>query len=189
MAFALKPRQAITAAVVLLILCLAVYASTFLSQQTVVVNLVAEWGYIGVLFLGFISGVNAVLPIPAATLTPVFTAAGLVTPGIVTALVVGTMLADFVGYLFGSSTKGLVAARYPHITKTLHTLTTERRRWVLPFVAFYAAFVPFPNEAMLIPLAFSGIGFGRLLVPLLVGNTIHQLLLVVGATELSRLIL
>lgn len=176
----ISKTHALTAACVLLILFLAIYASTYISQQSVLVDLVAQWDYIAVTIIGLISGLNAIIPIPAATLTPLFTAAGLAIPGIIISLVIGTMIADFIGFLLGSSTKGLIEQRYPKLVNFLNDLVTNRRKWLIPFVICYAAFVPFPNEAMLIPLAFSGIGFSRLFIPLLLGNLLNQALLVYG---------
>lgn len=136
---------------------------------------------------GLISGLNAVIPIPAATLTPIFIAAGLAIPGIIFSLVLGTMVADFLGFLFGSSTKEIITARYPKLTNFLHDLMENRSRWIPLFVIFYAAFVPFPNEAILIPLAFSGISFKKILLPLIIGNTIHQAILVYGVVGIASL--
>ncbi|NEN93346.1 MAG: hypothetical protein F6K48_32480, partial [Okeania sp. SIO3H1] len=129
-------------------------------------------------------GLNAIVPIPAATLTPVFLAAGLAPLGIILALVVGTVIADALGFLLGRSTKELVEEHYPRLTQYLTRLTTANRVWLFLFIVGYAAFVPFPNEAMLIPLAFSGIKFRYVLTPLLLGNLLHQLILVYGITEL-----
>jgi len=180
-------KQAITVSIVLTALLLAVYASTQLSEQTALVALVESWGYSAVVVLGFISGINAIIPIPAATLTPVFSAAGLLLPGIILSLVAGTMIADLCGYLFGASTKNIISEKYPRLVNFLQHIVANHRRWLIPFVIVYAAFIPFPNEAILIPLAFSGITFRYLLIPLIIGNTLHQLVLVYGVIGLTRL--
>jgi membrane protein YqaA with SNARE-associated domain len=52
----------------------------------------------------------------------------------------------------------------------------------------YAALVPFPNEAILIPLAISGIKFRYLVAPLLIGNMLHQAILIVGVDSLTRFV-
>jgi len=180
-------KQAITISIVLTALLLAVYASTQLSEQTALIALVESWGYPAVVVLGFISGINAIIPIPAATLTPVFSAAGLLLPGIILSLVAGTMIADLCGYLFGASTKNIISEKYPRLVNFLQHIVANHRRWLIPFVIVYAAFIPFPNEAILIPLAFSGITFRYLLIPLIIGNTLHQLVLVYGVIGLTRL--
>lgn len=182
-----KTSHTLAAFSILLIILLAIYVSTHLSQQTVLLEFIATWSYLAVAILGLISGLNVLIPIPAATLTPLFIAAGLTIPGIITALAFGTILADYISFLFGSCTKSILEARYPKLINFLHHLTTTYQSWLLPFVIFYAAVIPLPNEAILIPLAFSSIKFLKLLIPLIIGNTIHQLLLVHGTISLSQL--
>ncbi len=62
---------------------------------------VASLGYLGVIVIAMVAGLNVILPIPAVAFTPIFTAAGLNLVGIIFALTVGTLLADFIGYVFG----------------------------------------------------------------------------------------
>lgn len=184
----LKFSQALTALFVLLIVILAIYSSTLITTDSVFGEIIIQWGYIGVALLGLISGLNAIVPIPAAALTPLFTEAGLLIPGIIAALVIGTMIADYIGFLFGRSTRELIENRYPKLTLFLQKLVTNHSQFLLPFVALYAAVLPFPNEAILIPLAFTGIPFKKLCAPLLIGNTINQTYLVYGVDWIKSLI-
>jgi hypothetical protein len=55
------------------------------------------------------------------------------------------------------------------------------------FVTIYAALVPLPNELILVPLAFAGVSWRLLLVPLIVGAVIIQTLLVTGVTWIEVL--
>ena len=146
--------------------------------------LVAEAGYLGVVVVAIIAGLNAVVPVPAATLTPLFTAAGLSFPLIIAALVVGTVIADVIGFWFGRWSREAVAARYPRTHRYFTTLVTTRRWLVTPAVIVYAALVPFPNEAILIPLAIAGVSLYQVLPAVIVGNIIHQTYLAFGATTL-----
>lgn len=166
----------------------AVYASTYLSQQSALVDLVATWGYTAVIVTAVIAGLNAVVPVPAATLTPIFIAADLSIVGVIGALVVGTTLADLIGWLLGRSTRDLITARWHRLVEKLEYLATHHQPWVLPVVFLYAAFVPFPNEALVIPLAVSGVRIRHLLLPLVLGTTVHQLLLVYGVQGLTQLL-
>lgn len=146
---------------------------------------VAEAGYLGVFGAGVVGGLNFIIPIPPATLTPLFVASGIGIPAIIILLALGTVVADFTGYMFGRVGRKTVEAKYPR-TFAFFTRAGQEYRWyLLPMVMLYAAFVPFPNEAILIPLAVSGIRFSLLLPALMTGNLLHQLTLVYGISSLS----
>lgn len=151
-------------------------------QATTVVE---QFGYVGVVILGVIAGLNAFFPVPAATLTPLYVGAGLTLPLIVLSLTVGTMIADFVGFFIGRLSRELIAERYPKTMRFFANIRDNRSHLIIPAVVLYAAFVPFPNEAILLPLGLTGFRFGTLIIPLFIGNLIHQALLVYGVNGLS----
>lgn len=183
----MKLRPYLYGGAILAVMGAALHASHYLSQQTAVVSLVESIGYLAVFGLAIISGLNPVVPIPAATLTPVFLAADLTVIGIILALAVGTTIADALAYVIG------------HVVRTALPTDTARHRFIaraqlfldahpqllLPVVFFYAAFVPFPNEALLIPLAAAGVSWRILIMPFMLGTTLHQTLLVNGVTLLG----
>lgn len=149
------------------------------------VSIVEQFGYIGVVILAVIAGLNAVVPVPAATLTPVFLSAGMVIPLIILCLTIGTLIADFVGFFIGRLSRDFVAEKYPKVIEFFGRLSNKRKLIVLPLVALYAALVPFPNEAILVPLGLSGFRFSTLFIPLFLGNLLNQTLLVYGVNGLS----
>tara|TARA_B100000508_G_scaffold82425_2_gene64025 strand:+ start:3342 stop:3914 length:573 start_codon:yes stop_codon:yes gene_type:complete len=149
-----------------------------LSQNEQVALAVQEFGYVGVVIVSVIAGLNIVVPIPAATFTPIFTAAGLAIPLVIAALTVGTLIADFTGYLLGNISRGMVEKKHPKIQAFFINLKENRGRLVVPVVLLYAAFAPFPNEALLIPLGLAGVRFTAIVIPLIVGNLINQTYLV-----------
>lgn len=165
----------------------AIYLGHLLSHMDTAVTLVEQTGYTAVLVLAIITGLNPFVPIPAATLTPVFLAADLTTIGIIIALVIGTTIADAIGFWLGQATRSLIDPTTNSIASTVERLRTNHQRWIMPFVFVYAAFVPFPNEAMLIPLALSGVRLPTILVPLMLGTTLHQTTMVYGVASLSQL--
>lgn len=157
-----------------------IFASYLLSKNVATQEMMANLGYAGVLFTAIIAGLNAIVPIPAATFTPVFTAAGLDIPLIIISLTIGTVVADFVGHLFGKISREAINDKYPKNFAFFTKLQTDHSRLIFPAVLLYAALIPFPNEAIIIPLALSGVRFSILLIPLLLGNFINQTLLVYG---------
>jgi hypothetical protein len=135
---------------------------------------ITSLGYGGVVLVAIIGGLNFIVPIPAVTLTPLFTASGLLLPYIILSLTIGTIIADYVGYLFGNLSRPVLYAQYPKVVTWLEAKITNKPRLLLPITFLYAAFVPLPNEVLVIPLAVMGIQFKRMFLPLLFGNLLNQ---------------
>lgn len=176
-------RPVLVGALVVAAFTIALYSTQLLTQSEAAREFIASFGYLGVGFLAIVAGLNAVVPVPAATLTPLFIAAGLSVLGIIVALTLGTLIADLTGYLLGWAGRDIVREKYPRTYHFFTTLQEERRHFVPPTAFLYASFVPFPNEALVIPLALSGVPVRTLLLPLLLGNIVHQSLLVYGVTN------
>jgi membrane protein YqaA with SNARE-associated domain len=170
----------ISAVIALIAITGSFFLAAYVRDSSVAQALVSQFGYIGVLMLAVVAGLNAFIPIPAATFTAVFTAAGLQLPIIVLMLVLGTLIADFTGYIFGRWGRELVTKKYPKTYRMITTITVTHRRWLPLFITGYAAFIPLPNETIVIPLAISGIRFETMLIPLLIGNAINQTALAYG---------
>lgn len=179
-----RKKQVISGIVLLLILTgvatLALLAAEAIINNPALQALVLSFGYLGIVGVAMVAGLNVIVPIPAATLTPIFTAGGLALPGIILALTIGTLLADFIGFAFGKLSRATVETKYPTLVRRLEALYETRRTWLIPVVFLYAAFVPIPNEALIIPLAFLGVRWYRLVIPLFIGNLINQALYAYG---------
>lgn len=171
----------------LLAVGVAVYGSQQLQSNLVVVEFVDTLGYIGVFVAGLIAGLNIVFPVPAATLTPLFLEAGMTIPLIVVFLALGTLAADCIGYLIGHTSRSIIETKYPNITTLTDKVSQANSGLLVLFVALYAAFIPLPNELILIPLAFAGVSWRLLIIPLFIGATIIQTLLVTGVTSIGVL--
>lgn len=148
-------------------------------QKTVV-----EWGYVGVVIWGVIAGLNVVIPLPAGSFAPVFAAGGLWMPFIIIALALGTLIADYIGYAFGRWSRAGIGEKYPKLLTYYEKLVTNHHFWILPSIFLWAAFAPFPNEAIILPLAVLGIRFRFMFIPLLLGGIVHQALFSYGAQNL-----
>lgn len=161
-------------------LTIAFALAQFVADDAGAQALVANFGYLGVVTLAIIAGLNAIIPVPAATFVPVFASAGLLMPLIIIALVIGTTIADLIGYIFGRWSRRYVADHYPRTFQAVSTLQKNRRHLLLPAVFCYAAFVPFPNEAIIIPLALVGTRFQTFMIPLVLGTLVNQAALAYG---------
>ncbi len=180
-----RRKTQVLSGIVLLIILTGVATIAFLIAAEILQNpamqaLVVSFGYVGITAFATIAGLNVIVPIPAATFTPVFTAGGLALPGIILALTLGTLLADFIGFAFGKLSRATVVAKYPGLVRRLENLYETKQHWLIPVVFLYAAFMPIPNEALVIPLAFLGVRWYRLVLPLFLGNLINQTIYAYG---------
>lgn len=176
----------ITLVVFVFAFTLLLFIAQSLSESSQAQAVVAQFGYLGVVFLGVITGLNAIVPVPAATLTPVFIAAGLTVPLIIAALAVGTLIADFTSFFLGRLSRELILDKHPKIFAFITEFQAKHSRWTFLLVTLYAAFAPLPNEIILIPLGLTGVRFVSLIIPLIIGNIIYQVLLVYSVIGLSK---
>lgn len=165
------------------------YAATYILDSSAAQALVQQYGYLGVVVIAFIGGLNFIIPIPAPTFTPIFIAGGLSLPWIIFWLVVGTAIADLLAFYFGRAGRLYVTDAYPKTYEKLRELRTKNIRYIPWFVLGYASFVPFPNEAFLIPLGLLGVRLRTFILPLLVGSAIHQTLIALGVSNIFTIFL
>jgi membrane protein DedA with SNARE-associated domain len=187
-----RKKQVLSGVVLLLILTavasLALFSAEYLLNNPDLQAQVASFGYLGVLVIAVIAGLNVILPIPAVAFTPIFTAAGLSLVGIILALTVGTLIADFIGYVFGRLSRETLATKYPAFVRRLENIHNYHRRWLLPIIFLYAAFMPVPNEALVIPLALLGVPWRIMMIPLFLGNLVNQSIYAYGMYTAFRLL-
>ena len=164
----------------------ALYAAQFVASDESAQALIQQFGYFGILILAFIAGINIILPVPAATFVPIFTAAGLTMSLIITMLVIGTVLADLFGFLVGRLGREAIEEKYPKTFAFIYSFVAKHNLYVAPFAFLFVSFVPFPNEAMIVPLALAGIKIRTLIIPIILGNIVHQSVLAVGFTEIAN---
>ena len=177
----------LTASLILAVFVAVIFIARSLSNNPQLLEFVAGLGYFGVTFIAIVSGLNAFIPVPAATFTPIFLEAGMVLPLIILFLVLGTLIADFLSFILGRVSREVVISKYPKTFDFVTKLQKNHRGLIIPVVIIYASVVPFPNEALLIPLALSGIKFKTLIIPLIIGNTIYQTVIIYGVNGLLSL--
>lgn len=164
----------------LLLVSLALFAASYLEEHPTLQTAIAHFGYPGIIAIATIAGLNVIVPVPAASLVPVFTTAGLYLPFIILSLTIGTVIADFIGYRFGRWSSSYVHSTYPERIRKLKRIHTTHKFWIVPITFLYAAFIPFPNEALILPLAIIGVRFRIMLIPLLAGNLLNQTIYAIG---------
>lgn len=160
------------------------FIATSPSSQAVVL----EYGRLGVLLLGFIAGLNILLPVPAATFVPVFSTSGIDTLSIIILLVIGTMVANLLSYLVGRYGHTISRSHYPDLAARLGSLYERKRAYVPYFIFAFTALVPLPDEVFLIPLGLIGVRLQSIIIPLFLGTIVYQTLTVLGFTNLFSLL-
>ena len=169
----------------------AVLGATLISGQLAthpeIIALFQSLGYAGVYLAAVIAGLNALLPIPAATLSPVFFEAGLTAEVVILTLALGTLTADLIGYALGHNGRSLLEKKYPNIIGATNYISTTSPWLLTLFVCAYASFVPLPNEIIVIPLALAGTPLRLLIPPLVIGAIVNQTLLVTGASFITSI--
>lgn len=149
---------------------------------------VRSLGIMGTILIGIVTGLNAFVPIPPATFSPLFIESGLSPLLVIAGFVIGTTIADSLGYLLGWFGQGYAEDSYPKITAYLRDMFEKHARAV-PLLAFaFFSLAPLPNEIALIPLALIGYRYEKLLAPLLLGNIIHHSIMVFGYAKIFSVI-
>lgn len=172
-----------------IVLSLAVFVFAFLlgrfvASSSEVQLLIQEFGYAGILTVSFISGLNLFVPIHVGAFVPAFTSAGFPIINIIVVMIIGTFLADIVGYAIGffGHTK-IRKSRILWVKKVIEFSETHTH-FILPILFLWAALVPLPNEFLVIPFALLGVGFVPMGVVLLLGNMVNITLVALGITSI-----
>ena len=171
----------------LLIVGLAFYLADLVRTDDSARALVESYGYLGILVTAIVGGLNFIVPVPAAAFTPVFLEAGYAWFTIILLLVIGTFMADTIGYLFGRAGRRMTGEKSKWIHK-IEELTKQKPKLVVPIVFLYSSFVPLPNELILMPLGLAGFRFLTLILPLIFGNIVHQSLIAFGFSSVFNLL-
>ena len=143
-------------------------------------TLVASWGYLALFSLAIASGFNLLVPIPAVALVPAAVAAGL-DPWL-SALVVtlGMTLSDSVSYFLGKLGREVLLGKQAMLLLKLEKIQKKHNAWPVWLLFLYAAFVPFPNEIPIIPMAVLGYPAKQVIPAILLGNLIFNFLATAG---------
>jgi membrane protein YqaA with SNARE-associated domain len=188
-----KMKKVLSLIVFLVILAGGLLASLWLTQYVtnddISQKLIREFGHVGILIISFIAGLNALVPVPAATFVPIFTAGGISLPVIIILLVIGTMAANIVSYAIGRYGGKITQSHYPDVQKKLLNAYTGKERWLPYFVFFFTALIPVPDEVFLIPLGVMGIKLKQIIIPLFLGTIFYQTLAAFGVYNVFKFIL
>ncbi|MCA9361478.1 hypothetical protein KC845_02890 [Candidatus Kaiserbacteria bacterium] len=168
------------ASLLLIIVTASFLAASAIENNDTAKELIGDFGYLGVFVIALIAGLNAIIPVPVATFTPIFLAGGLSIYLIIIFLVAGTLLADLVGFFIGKWGHSFVTNHYPGTFEKIANLHQKHSYLIPYFVFFYASFVPFPNEAYLIPLGLLNVPLRSFIIPIILGTFVYITISVFG---------
>jgi membrane protein YqaA with SNARE-associated domain len=118
-----KRRQLLNLSIFLTIIGVGVFGSLLLTEYVIKnpssQDLIQDFGVIGLFIISFVAGLNLLVPVPAATFVPVFTAGGMSLPLIISILVVGTMAANLLAYVAGRYGGKYAKSKYPGLQKKI----------------------------------------------------------------------
>lgn len=157
-----------------LILAAFIFTVTYLSLVPEVRDSASDWavryGYLGLFVFAFIGGTSTFLPLPYIFVT--FTLAGLGLNPLFLGLAAGTgvALGDSVSYLLGRAGHHILKPKYENkLNRFFQWL--ERHPRLTPVAIFsYGAFVPLPNDILIIPLGLARYNYFKAIIPAWLGN-------------------
>lgn len=175
------------------LLALGIFGSLLMTEFVIAnpdyQSLIQKFGFLGVLLISFVAGLNIFLPVPAATFVPVFTAGGMGLPLIILLLVIGTMVANLFSYVAGRYGSRVVQSHYPALQEKMTTLFRTHQYWLPHFVFLFTALMPLPDEIFLVPLGIIGVKLKHFILPLLLGTVFYQTFAAYGIDNIFKFLL
>ncbi|MEX1256177.1 MAG: hypothetical protein WEG36_01040 [Gemmatimonadota bacterium] len=159
----------------------AVWMNLYGAEAAGIEETVRAWGYPGLFAMSALSGFNLLVPIPIVLFFPFFMEIGMHGGATLLTIAVGMTMGDLVGFLLGSIGRQVVELPDGKVLRMLRDL--RNRPWLPYAVLFaYASFAPFPNEILVIPMAFLGFSVVGIFASTFLGNLIFNTIAALGLT-------
>lgn len=183
-----KNKQLTKAIPLMLVAGLVLFTSYWLAQfvetNQTIQNIIINTGYVGPMVLALLFGLSVVIPFPPGAFAPAFTAAGLYMPLVIVMLTIGTTIADLSGFFVGKISKPHVKTKHPKLYQKIKKLRHSRPIYTQIFVFVMTAFIPFPNEAWIIPFGMIGFRLNQFIIPMMLGTLLHHTMVALGLVTL-----
>lgn len=169
-------------ATLLVVLFLIVQLNRFAIGSDALQEWAARFGYIGIFVASMVSGFNILVPIPVAAFYPFFLDAGFSSFPLLLVISLGMLIGDMAGYLIGHTSRELLKEKKKEnkIVTWLNRIHAVHPFAVMVALFIYAAFVPLPNELIVIPMAFMGYKLRYMAIALFFGNILFNTLVAIG---------
>ncbi len=144
------------------------------ARNPLAASLFERGGWPALFLMSVASGFNLLVPVPVISFLPAILDAGF---GLVPAVLViasGMAVGDMIGYAIGFFGRSLAPP-----TMSRFTLQVEGMIKTSPWLSFgllviWAAFVPLPNEILVLPMAYFGYSMWRIVSAVVVGNVVFN---------------
>lgn len=181
----IKKKSALLFFIILILFITLSIASYSIRPNAGLQELLINYGYVGFFIVSFISGFNLIFPLFHIIFIPLLLNAGLNTLVLIMVAALGTTMADGLSYWLGWAGN----SAFSDITKRFR-FYVERAYKRSPLGApvillLWAAFMPLPNELLIIPLGIARYGALKILLITLLGNTVfNSIIIFTGSTLL-----
>lgn len=167
----------------------AIWVASTMPEYETLMELIRRFGYIGLFLIAIVSGFNLISPVPAIAFVPIVVSAGLGFWPAVIIVTIGMTIGDAIGIFLGLTGRGLLNEWIQ--LAFLQKIQAKIKQWetkphVIAF--FYAAFVPLPNELLVIPLSFLSKKWKGLLTATFLGNIVFNILVALGLLGIVHLV-
>jgi membrane protein YqaA with SNARE-associated domain len=153
-----------------------------------VAQLVGNYGLLAIFLISLASGFNLVVPLPAIVFLPIFTELGYSLPLLIAIITLGMTFGDSIAFWVGRAGKDVLhGTRAESIISRFESAREKHPLAPLLLLVPYVAFVPLPNEILVLPLSFIGYPFRFIFPTLLVGNAVFNTLSALGIAGLFSL--
>lgn len=177
----LNKKRIIVISIILFFVLISIFIY-YLSPSKIVNIIGIQNSYIIIVILGFLGGVSILFPFPYYLFVLTFAAGGSnpVLLGICAGL--GVMIGESTSYLIGYHGRVVLPQKYNKIfNKLCRDCNRAKNTILLTIVLFlYGAFVPFPNDLLILPLGAARYNYWKLIIPLGLGNILFNVILAFG---------
>lgn len=172
-----------------LVIAMAFWVSGIVKDSDFVSELIRKFGYGGVFLIAVVSGFNFAIPVPAIAFMPIFIASGLDAFVVIIIMAAGMTFADLIGFLLGKSGRSIAMSSFERNVLNKFEKIKDKLNWSPSLMLFlFASLVPFPNEIIVVPMAFLGYGLIYILLPVFFGNIIFNSIYAIGVVNLFKFI-
>lgn len=164
---------------VLIFICIVVFAlwlGLVVRENEMVKDVIVQYGYLGIFFGALLSGLSIFAPVPIFAFFPLFVEAGLNPWTTVVLTIFGVTISDMFVYYFGRLGKHASPVLLKKKTNKLTKFLENYHKVSLVVLFFFVAFVPFPNELFIVPMAFLGYRAYSLFIAVFLGNTVFSII-------------
>jgi len=161
----------------LVILALGLYLGRLASGSEEIRNLTYDYGYFGLFFVAMASGFNLLVPVPAVSFIPLFVESGLSLWISILVITLGMTMADVFAYALTKMGKLIAVDSLGEAKFQKFEIMSQKYQKSPRLILFlFAAFIPLPNELIVIPAALMGYGFGHIIPAVFLGNALFNIL-------------